>query len=735
MSIRQLVLWNPPLSAQPTPLPEGKGVPQPEDEQPEGGRGPSQPRRGRGAEGGGGGESVCAYNEGRRGASEGGGGGEGRRDGHRMSPNIEGAVLFAELVRAGLKTICFCSVRKICELVLSYAQQHLRASDERLAGSITAYRGGLNATDRRRIERQLYDGTVRGVTATSTLELGVDIAALDAIVMVGFPGSVASLWQRAGRCGRAPDADALCFVVPYPSAIDQWVVRHPARVLSMPLEAAVVDIDNHHILGMHLLCAAAEEPLSAAAGDRELFGERRYDEALKALAAAERVIPIAENPGSWRAHPLVEGPAQGVNIRAIEPDLVRVVHRFRRRRSQPRIAEAIAGGGGGAEAAGEEEGEETIDEVERWRVYYEYFEGAVFLNQGRKFVVTSLDLGAGVALVAPTDVRYYTAACDSTSILVQQRLPLPAAPLAAKPDGAAAGTSAGGCEARFGRVRVRLAVRAYLKIWQTTGEAFEEVPLALPPKEYDTRACWIDLQPDAWPRRRRLVLTDRPSRKWVSGLGPGGVKRELQPAAPRAGPRVEEEAAAAAAEAADDEEEEEEELAIDLEAGLHAAAHALLAVTPLRLSCKPADLGCECEAFKERKLRSKRLLLFDRCVGGIGLTERVATAMPELLRSALELMTSCDCDDGCWLCVHSSVCTEYNACTSKKAAIAVIEGLLAAPPPPPPPLGAGSSGAPKAEPRAPPPGSSEEAPSMLGRSIGIFRSMAMSQSRSRGGST
>ena len=163
--------------------------------------------------------------------------------------------------------------------------------------------------------------------------------------------------------------------------------------------------------------------------------------------------------------------------------------------------------------------------------------------------------------------------------------------------------------------------------------------------------------------------------------------------------------------------------------------HALLAVTPLRLSCKPADLGCECEAFKERKLRSKRLLLFDRCVGGIGLTERVATGMPELLRSALELMTSCDCDDGCWLCVHSSVCTEYNACTSKKAAIAVIEGLLAAPPPPPPPLGAGSSGAPKAEPRAPPPGSSEEAPSMLGRSIGIFRSMAMSQSRSRGGST
>jgi DEAD/DEAH box helicase domain-containing protein len=131
-----------------------------------------------------------------------------RRDdeGRRASSNIEAAVLLAEMVRAELKTICFCSVRKICELVLDYARQHLRAElgiqSPHAPSLLGAYRGGLTPADRRRVEAQLYDGTLRGVTATSSLELGVDIANLDGVIMLGFPGSLASLWQRAGRCGR-----------------------------------------------------------------------------------------------------------------------------------------------------------------------------------------------------------------------------------------------------------------------------------------------------------------------------------------------------------------------------------------------------------------------------------------------------------------------------------------------------------------------------------------------------
>jgi DEAD/DEAH box helicase domain-containing protein len=125
---------------------------------------------------------------------------------------------------------------------------HPRPSPPPLACQVTSYRGGLTAPERRRIERQLYEGSLRAVTATSTLELGVDIAHLEAVIILGFPGSVAKLWQRAGRCGRDPSADALCVVVAYPSAIDQWVMRHPAAMLARPLEACVVDAQNPALL-------------------------------------------------------------------------------------------------------------------------------------------------------------------------------------------------------------------------------------------------------------------------------------------------------------------------------------------------------------------------------------------------------------------------------------------------------------------------------------------------------
>jgi ATP-dependent helicase YprA (DUF1998 family) len=165
---------------------------------------------------------------------------------------------------------------------------------------MTSYRGGLAAAERRRIERQLYDGTLRAVTATSTLELGVDIALLEAVIILGFPGSVAKLWQRAGRCGpdahadlppsttpstlhppphpppstlhpppsrcgRDAHADALCVVVAYPSAIDQWVMRHPARLLARPLEACSKLVSRRSVERYHALSLARSQFRDAGA--------------------------------------------------------------------------------------------------------------------------------------------------------------------------------------------------------------------------------------------------------------------------------------------------------------------------------------------------------------------------------------------------------------------------------------------------------------------------------------
>ena len=243
---------------------------------------------------------------------------------------------------------------------------------------MTAYRGGLSAADRRRVERQLYEGELRGVTATSSLELGVDIEGLDAVVLVGFPGSLASLWQRAGRCGRTATADALCVLVAYPSAIDQWCMRHPERLLSMPLESVVVDTANAVVLKQHMLCAAAEQPLGmplpGGLCDRALFGGSLYDSSAQELHAQNKLQPCGNG---WRADVLNVPPHEMCNIRSINARRVAVLMRTRKRRMQPLLVGAPAYDlaapslDDDQSSGGEEVVDEVVDEVEEWRVYYE----------------------------------------------------------------------------------------------------------------------------------------------------------------------------------------------------------------------------------------------------------------------------------------------------------------------------------------------------------------------------
>ncbi|KAL3923730.1 MAG: hypothetical protein SGPRY_004131 [Prymnesium sp.] len=554
---RRLFFWNPPLRQQATFIPEGKGVPLAE-----GGQGSSRDGGGTGSSGERHGEARGERGEctvGREGdtkmrrwerasnlaGGQGGEGGEGQAwerteasweqvgfarssEGReerawRESSNIESAVLFSELVSAGFKTICFCSVRKICELVLSYSRQHLSSTSPSLSQLVTSYRGGLNAVDRRRVERELYAGDLRGVTATSSLELGVDIASLDAVVINGFPGSIASLWQRAGRCGRRASDDSLAFLVAYPSAIDQWCMRHAARLAARPPERVVIDTANPMVLSLHLLCAAGEQPLSSA--DASLFPRGLFESVVTDLQRKEKLFPIplpsrgGRKGGSregasgacgeeleqgagleedamerddgrgcgegmergecgmyeWRPDVLNGSAVEACNLRSIDPKRVEVLLHTRKRRTQRAISEAWG--------QGEEEGEdgeqvvEVIDEVEQWRVYYELFEGAIYFNQGRKVKVILVDLARGEVHVVPSTARYYTSSNDSTRIYILQRV-------ASEPlhrEGGSMllpeerGEGDGTCQLHLGRVQIRLAVSSFVKLWQKTHEAFEEV--------------------------------------------------------------------------------------------------------------------------------------------------------------------------------------------------------------------------------------------------------------------
>lgn len=176
----------------------------------------------------------------------------------------------AECVQHGLQTIAFCKTRKLCELVTAYTRETLRCTAPDLAARVAVYRAGYSPSERRSLERALHDGTLCAVAATNALELGVDVGDLDVTLHLGFPGSIASLKQQAGRAGRRGQA-SMSVLIGFDGPLDQYFMRHPAALFGRPLEHTVIDTLNQRCLQAHLLCAAAELPLM---GGREaaVFG-------------------------------------------------------------------------------------------------------------------------------------------------------------------------------------------------------------------------------------------------------------------------------------------------------------------------------------------------------------------------------------------------------------------------------------------------------------------------------
>ncbi|MGH2809360.1 MAG: DEAD/DEAH box helicase, partial [Actinomycetota bacterium] len=208
--------------------------------------------------------------------------------GIRSSTNWESARLVSHLASSGVHTIAFAKSRKSAELIAKHARTLVHTDD--VAARIRSYRAGYLAEDRREIEKQLFSGELLAVAATSALELGIDVGGLDAVVMNGFPGTVAQVWQQAGRAGRQA-GEAAAVLVGRDDPLDQYYVRHPDVLLSKPYEAALVDTTNPNILRPHLGCAAYELPLDSQVVD-ELFGEGASAVADAMLEAGDLVLRV-----------------------------------------------------------------------------------------------------------------------------------------------------------------------------------------------------------------------------------------------------------------------------------------------------------------------------------------------------------------------------------------------------------------------------------------------------------
>ena len=326
----------------------------------------------------------------------------------RRSANVEAMELLTELVRRRTQTIAFTKARVVAELIHKYAREELAGDRSpavrELADRIRPYRGGYLPSERREIEKALFSGRLLAVTTTNALELGIDIGALDAAILVGFPGTICSTWQQAGRAGRTSQ-DSLVFLVGYNEPIDQYLMRHPEYLFGASHEHGVIDPDNPHILGGQLACACFEKPLSP--DDERYFGPLATRVA--DILAEEGQLKPLDGKYYWRS---AEFPARGVNLRMVSGDTFSIVlDENNSRTGETPVALGLSNvRGKKKEGTGETPvlQKRVIGNVDAISAPELVYPQAIYLHEGKSYLVKSLDCEARVALVAPADVDYYT---------------------------------------------------------------------------------------------------------------------------------------------------------------------------------------------------------------------------------------------------------------------------------------------------------------------------------------
>ena len=364
--------------------------------------------------------------------------------GLRRSALSEAAELLARLTADGARVICFVRSRKGVELVSRLTTLELeRIGAHDVAKRITPYRAGYTPAQRREIEGRLMAGALAAVITTDALELGIDVGALDAAVVVSFPGTIASLRQMWGRAGRA--RRGLGLYVAGEDALDQFFARHPDEFLDRPVESAILDHESEEIHLAHLLCAAHEGPLTDA--DAEFFGPRT-------LAYLERLEGLGElraKNGAYVLRRRERYPAAEVSLRSASPDSYAIV-------------DVTTG--------------ELIGQAEAARAFSTLHEGAVYLHLARSYHVRELDIEARQALVEPFDGEWYTQPKRETDTLIERLLDR---------------REALGVTLSFGRVLVTETVLAYQRRRIGDHQEIDLVALDLPPTRFATQALWFEL--------------------------------------------------------------------------------------------------------------------------------------------------------------------------------------------------------------------------------------------------
>lgn len=500
--------------------------------------------------------------------------------GMRVSSYTEVSQLFRHLILHGLRTIVFAKVRRTCEIIVRQVREDLaRDGHPDLAQRVHSYRSGYSPADRRRLEQAMFAGDILGLVATTALELGMDIGSLDAVIMFGVPYSNASMWQQAGRAGRR-QRDALVVLLTEPFAVDQYCAQNPELVFSETHAPLWLDTQNELILASHLACAALEVPISVE-DDTPYFGPR-----LAALCASN----LERDAAGFYHYTDVHGaqPARAISIRGARQETYKYVDTHT-----------------GA----------VLEEVELERVFFEAFQGAVFLHQGTTYVCQDVLHDMRIALMARANVLYHTRPRDLTDTDATQTWRIRTLEHA-------------DVLAYFGQITLTSRVWGYYKV-DRRANILDMVEVDSAPLVRTTQGIWIDVP-------------------WgiVQAIAAHGVN------------------ASAAIHAT--------EHAILSLTPLFVAS----GTEDVRTECKLQKREIGEQRRPTQRKRPSRLIFYDKPGKDGGICAQVFQHLDALLRIALSVIEACPCADGCPGCIETTACSGDGAVSSKAGAGAVLRGLL-----------------------------------------------------------
>jgi DEAD/DEAH box helicase domain-containing protein len=569
--------------------------------------------------------------------------------GLRKSALLESVRLTTHLLTHDVQSVVFARTRRSVEIILTYLQGGSPGSNNLIRG----YRSGYLSAQRREIEQGLRDGSVKTVVATTALELGIDIGGLGAAILVGYPGTIASARQQSGRAGRG-DAPAVSVMVASPNPLDQFLAHHPEYFFGSSPEMALVNPNHLLILLEHLRCAMFELPFQKGDGFGSISDEL-LEEYLEFLVSNQDAH-FSNEKYYWMRD---QYPAANISLRSASPQSVVL------------------------QAAAEDGRPVTIGTVDGESAAWMVHPGAIYMHEGQQYFVQEFNLEGHIAQLIPVGLDYYTEAQKNSEIEV----------LSTNEQMAVHGG-----EKSYGEIQVTTQVIGYRKIRWFTYETLGQEPLEMPPSELQTMGYWLSLAEETvaqlrdagvwtndpndygpdWPKIRDRVRARDGYKCQVCGtpettrqhdvhhkvpfrsfIRDGVLDRELAnrlenltTLCPPCHHKVEQN--------------------VRIRSGLAGLGFVLGNLAPLFLMCDTRDLGVHTDPAGMVNGQPS-VVLYDLVPAGIGFSQKLFEIHDELIQKAFELVSQCECEDGCPSCVGPG---GENGVGGKQEALAILKELV-----------------------------------------------------------